>query len=301
MYPNVKSSAQASEQLFRSIFENAQIGISFFNIDGHAVFSNRAVHQMLGYTAEELSHIEKWDEIVHPDERAFGAKRYAELIEGTLDTYEREQRFIRRDGRCVVTDAKFQLLRDADGKPQYVVGLMEDITGKQAQSAGDRNRLAKHMEMLLESTTRAFTVSICRESCTFINRATYEWIGYRPEEALGLNVHELIHQSQAGRLGLPHQMNALSTARSRRARAAASTWKLSGDGMAAWSRMEYSSFPIREGETITGAVVTVVDITDRKQAEEKVAGEGAALPFHLRECPDRDQHIWNRASVSILT
>jgi two-component system sensor histidine kinase/response regulator len=124
--------------------------ISFFNIDGHAVFSNRAVHQMLGYTAEELSHIEKWDEIVHPDERAVGAKRYAELIEGTVDTYEREQRFIRRDGRCVVTDAKFQLLRDADGKPQYVVGLMEDITAnKRAQE--ERNRIAKQMEMLLES------------------------------------------------------------------------------------------------------------------------------------------------------
>jgi two-component system sensor histidine kinase/response regulator len=65
---NVNNSAQASEQFFRSIFENAQIGISFFKIDGSTVFSNRALHKMLGYSGDELSHFEKWDEIIHPDE-----------------------------------------------------------------------------------------------------------------------------------------------------------------------------------------------------------------------------------------
>jgi PAS domain S-box-containing protein len=174
VYPNVKSSAQASEQLFRSIFENAQIGISFFNIDGHAVFSNRAVHQMLGYTAEELSHIENGTRSSIRMNALSGQSDMRELIEGTVDTYEREQRFIRRDGRCVVTDAKFQLLRDADGKPQYVVGLMEDITAnKRAQE--ERNRIAKQMEMLLESIGQGVYGIDLRGNCTFINRATCEF------------------------------------------------------------------------------------------------------------------------------
>ena len=85
---NIKNSVQASEQFFRSIFENAQIGISFFNIDGSTVFSNRALHEMLGYTGEELSHFEQWDEIIHPDERAFGAERHAELVQGKHDNDE---------------------------------------------------------------------------------------------------------------------------------------------------------------------------------------------------------------------
>jgi two-component system, sensor histidine kinase and response regulator len=78
VHQNVKDSVGASEQFLRSIFENAQIGISFFNIDGSTVFSNRTLHEMLGYTGEELSHFEKWDEIIHPEERAFGTERYAE-------------------------------------------------------------------------------------------------------------------------------------------------------------------------------------------------------------------------------
>ena len=42
------------EQLFQSILENAQIGISYFNVDGHVVFTNRAFQQMLGYNEKEL-------------------------------------------------------------------------------------------------------------------------------------------------------------------------------------------------------------------------------------------------------
>ena len=162
-----------SEQLFRSIFENNQIGISFFNIDGRAVFTNRAFQEMLGYTEKELSHLEKWDEIIHPDERASGAKRYAELVQGKREKDEWEQRFFRRDGRIVVTNARFSLIRDAAGKPQYVTSLTEDITeSKRAQ----RNEIAsrEQMEMLLESTGQGIYGIDLQGNCTFINRATCE-------------------------------------------------------------------------------------------------------------------------------
>jgi two-component system, sensor histidine kinase and response regulator len=58
----------ASERLFRLVFENAQIGIGIFNIESGEHFFNRAMHQMLGYTQEELSRVGQWDAIVHPDE-----------------------------------------------------------------------------------------------------------------------------------------------------------------------------------------------------------------------------------------
>src|SRR5271169_3959979 len=104
--PNSKNSAPPSEQLFRSIFENAQIGIAYFRIDTQEHFSNRALHEMLGYSGEELSRLEQWDEIVAPEERASGAARYDELIQGKRDTDEYEQRFTRSDGRIVIAHEK---------------------------------------------------------------------------------------------------------------------------------------------------------------------------------------------------
>ena len=55
MHDDVEDSAQVSEQLFRSIFENAQLGISFFNIARNAVCSNPAMPQILAYTDQNLS------------------------------------------------------------------------------------------------------------------------------------------------------------------------------------------------------------------------------------------------------
>ena len=119
---------QVSEQLFRSIFENAQIGISFYNIDTKEISPNRAMQEMLGLTEKELSRLEKWDEITHPDDRVSCAARYAELIQGKRERDEWEQRLIHKDGRIVVTRIRFSLLRDAAGRPQYVASLQEDIT-----------------------------------------------------------------------------------------------------------------------------------------------------------------------------
>ena len=91
---------------------------------------------MLGYKAEELGRIEQWDEIVPLEERAPNAQRYAELVQGKRDTDEYEQHFIRRDGRIVACNGRFRLLRDAVGRPQYLVALMEDITErKRAEEA----------------------------------------------------------------------------------------------------------------------------------------------------------------------
>jgi PAS domain S-box-containing protein len=119
---------RANELLFRSIFENAQIGISFFEIDSRVIIPNRALQEMLGYSENELSHLENWDKITHPDERASDAERYAELVQGKREKNEWEQRLIRRDGRVVVTSVRFSLLRDSAGRPKYVAALQEDVT-----------------------------------------------------------------------------------------------------------------------------------------------------------------------------
>jgi two-component system sensor histidine kinase/response regulator len=126
---------RASEQLFRSIFENAQIGISFFDIHEQAISPNLALQQILGYSEKELGHLEKWDEISHPDERAACAERYAELVDGKCDKNQWEQRLVRKDGTIATTSVRFSLLRDAAGRPQYVAALQEDITERKRLEA----------------------------------------------------------------------------------------------------------------------------------------------------------------------
>jgi two-component system, sensor histidine kinase and response regulator len=257
-----------SEQFFRSIFENAQIGISFFRIDGKAVFTNRAFQEMLGYTEHELSHLERWDEIIHPDERASGTKRYAELIQGKREKDEWEQRFIHRDGSIVIANARFSVLTDAAGKPEYVASLTEDITdSKRAEE--ERNRVMQQMEMLLESIGQGIYGIDLQGNCTFINRATCKMIGYQPAEALGQNMHGLVHHHKAD--GSPYPVDQCPIYRAFKVGIgcrvdAEVMWRRDGTSLP----VEYSSFPIFEDGRITGAVVTILDITERKAADREL-------------------------------
>jgi len=82
--------SSGSDEFFRWIFENAQIAIGILNIQTGEHFCNRALEEMLGYSQQELRRVEQWDEIVHPDERASGAQRYADLIQGKRDNDEWE-------------------------------------------------------------------------------------------------------------------------------------------------------------------------------------------------------------------
>jgi two-component system, sensor histidine kinase and response regulator len=264
----VEEKLREGEQLFQSIFDNAQIGISFFSVDGHAVFTNRAFQEMLGYNKTELGDLDKWVAIIHPDERAPGSERYGELIHGKREKDEWEQRFVRRDGRIVVTNARFSLVRDRAGKPQYVASLTEDITERK-RGQEERNRVAQQMQVLLESTGQGIYGIDLQGNCTFINRATCEMIGHRPGEALGRSMHDLIHHHKPDGSIYPVDQCPVYRAFKKGEGCRVDTeviWRRDGTPVP----VEYSSFPILEGGKITGAVVTVVDITERKRGEEKV-------------------------------
>ncbi len=199
MVNRVNDEVQPNDQFFRSIFENAQIGISLFDINGRAAFTNRALHKMLGYTAEELNSFEKWDEIIHPDERASGAQRYVELVQGKHDKDEWEQRFVCKDGSILLANGRFSLIRDVAGKPQYVVSLTEDITGSTDRKKAEQ--ALKKSEQLFRSIFANAQLGISifdietQEHLT--NRALQQTLGYSEKELSRLEQwDEIVHPQE---------------------------------------------------------------------------------------------------------
>ena len=193
---HIENSVKASDPLLRSIFENAQIGISVFSIDGREAFSNRACQEMLGCSEEELRHVESWDKMVHPDDRASGAARYADLQQGKRERDEWEQRFIRRDGRTVVTSARFTLLRNAAGKPQYVISLTEDITErKRADEALQASE--RLFRSIFENAQIGISIFSIDAQEHLTNFAMQELLGYSENELRGLEQwDEIVHPEE---------------------------------------------------------------------------------------------------------
>ena len=116
-----------TEERFRTMFEAAPTATLLFGVGGEIMTANRSALSLFGYEHDEslLTHA---DLIRHPDDAEEGSRMYAELIRGDRDSYRREARFVTKDGQTLVTQLAIALVRDADGKPDFAIGMAEDVT-----------------------------------------------------------------------------------------------------------------------------------------------------------------------------
>jgi PAS domain S-box-containing protein len=123
------------------------------------------------------------------------------------------------------------------------------------------------LDLLLDSTGAGIYGVDLEGRCTFINRAGAGLLGYRANELLGRNMHEVMHHSRPDGVHYPVEecpiYNAFRVGKSCRLEDDV-LWRADGASFCA----EYSSYPIFDQGAITGAVVTFVDITERKLAQE---------------------------------
>jgi len=123
----IAAALQESEARFRAVFANAAIGITLADLEGRAVECNPATERILGYRQEELQRL-VFTEITHPDDVSADRELYADLIAGRRCSYHKEKRYIHKHGHIVWCNLIASLLRDAEGAPRFIVGLIEDVT-----------------------------------------------------------------------------------------------------------------------------------------------------------------------------
>jgi diguanylate cyclase (GGDEF)-like protein/PAS domain S-box-containing protein len=117
----------ASEARFRAVFASSAVGIGIADTTGRIVDANQALCDMLGYTPEEMRQ-RKVREFVHPDDSPGLGAHYRELIRGERDHFRVEKPYFNREGQIVWTDLVVSLIRDPNGRPRYVVAMVEDVT-----------------------------------------------------------------------------------------------------------------------------------------------------------------------------
>ncbi len=152
---------------------------------------------------------------------------------------------------------------------------VEERTRELQQEAAERRRAEEalreseaRIRLLLDSTGEAIYGINPEGHCTFCNNACVRMLGYRDAvDLLGKNMHDLIHHSHADESPYPVQECRIFQALRRGDEMRVDDevlWRADGTSFAA----EYWSYPIRRGGQVVGAVVTFVDITERRQAQE---------------------------------
>lgn len=116
-----------SEERFRSLYENAPIGIYRTTPDGQILLANHMLVKMLGYKSlKELIHRDlKQEDHYEPQ---YSREKFKEKIEREGKIKGLETSLKRKDGSIVYIRESAVLVKDDFGNPLYYDGTIEDIT-----------------------------------------------------------------------------------------------------------------------------------------------------------------------------
>ncbi|MCA1975145.1 MAG: PAS domain-containing protein, partial [Caenispirillum sp.] len=115
--------------------ENGEFGLWDWNVQTGSVYFSPTMETMLGYEPGSWErHVDAWERLVHPDDRAMVRATLGDHLEGRTPLYECEHRIRRADGSWAwILDKGKVVERDDAGRPTRAVGTHTDITVRKQQ------------------------------------------------------------------------------------------------------------------------------------------------------------------------
>jgi PAS domain S-box-containing protein len=158
-------------------------------------------------------------------------------------------------------------LQNTNGTFKGCIHVLRDVSDRNRAEQALRNS-EEQLRLILTSTAEAIYGLDGEGNCTFCNPACLRFLGYRdPQDLLGKNMHLLVHHTRADGTTSVLAECPIDIAR----REGKSThvvdealWRRDGTSFPA----EYWSYPIEKNGRQVGSVVTFLDISERKRAEQ---------------------------------
>ncbi len=120
---------RTSEGTFRSAMQYSPIGMALVAPDGTFLEVNEALCKIVGYSREELLR-GTFQDITHPDDLETDLTFVHQVLDGHIETYQMDKRYLHKNGGLVWIQLNVSLVRRADGSPDYFVSQIQDITAR---------------------------------------------------------------------------------------------------------------------------------------------------------------------------
>ena len=121
--------ARRSHRQMLDTFEHSATGMAHTRVDGTWIRINQKYCDLLGYTPEELSDAD-WRRFTHPDDVQPDLDNLARVLRGEIDGYTLEKRYRHHDGHWIWVVLSVSLIRQADGSPDYLIAVVQDISDR---------------------------------------------------------------------------------------------------------------------------------------------------------------------------
>lgn len=187
----MKKALSISDQIFTSAFENASIGIGITGLDGKWKRVNQSFCKMLGYSKEELL-TKSFAEITCSDDKTADLAAYQRFLNSEIQGYQREKRYLHKQGHVVWAQVNVCVVPDSDHKPFLFISNIQDITERKNsetalhESLDSFRILSEVMPQLVWNTSvDGFT--------TYYNQQWTDYIEFDPKLSFGENWAQSLH------------------------------------------------------------------------------------------------------------
>jgi PAS domain S-box-containing protein len=262
-----------SEQLYRSTFELAAVGVAHVKPDGRWLRVNKKLCEIVGYSEAELMQL-TFQEITHPEDLPADLAETEKLLNGSLDMFAMKKRYIRKDGSPVWVNVTASVARDAGGKVKHFITVVEDIHERRESDVA-RARLAA----IVESSDDAIISKDLDGVIRSWNVGAMRIFEYTAQETVGRSIAIIIPPER-------HDEEAQILQRLRKGERIEhfETVRVTKSGKRIDVSLTISPVRNSKGQVI-GVSKIARDITERKQAEERerqITAEAVAATAKFR-------------------
>jgi PAS domain S-box-containing protein len=254
---NAEDALRQSEERYRTIFENAPLGLFRSTFDGRFLEVNPALAQMLGYESSEAVIKEIQDIGTQVYVRSEDRPRIVEqqVTARTVSHYINHYR--RKDSSMFVANLYLTTVVDRHGDPLYLEGIVEDVTEqRRAQEALQSSEAQK--QAILDGITSNLVFVSRQLEVLWANEAAASCVGLPAHDMKGRKCYEFFGTGDGTCTGCPGTV-AFQTGRTERTDIVRRDGRVWGVG---------ASPVFAEGGSVMGVVCIAKDITDERKARE---------------------------------
>jgi diguanylate cyclase (GGDEF)-like protein/PAS domain S-box-containing protein len=272
-----------SEAQLAEAQELAALGSWEWDLDSDEIAWSPQLYRILGRDPDRSAPTrEGYFDAIHPSDRPMADA----AVEDTLASgtpFEFECRAVRLDGAERVLHTCGRAVKDDTGLVVRLLGTVQDVTGL-AQARRRLEQANRQNEALLNSAADGIYGLDLEGRITFVNPAATALTGHTVEETLGRRHHDLVHHTRED--GTPYPLEDCPCTGGLEHGVARTVcdevfWRRDGASFP----VEYTTTPISEGDTLTGALVVFRDITERRRIESELERLNEALVEQARRDP----------------
>ena len=306
---------EKSELQFRNTFEQAAVGIAHSDTEGSFILVNEKFSEIVGYTQNELREL-TFKDLIYPEDLEPGEENFSKLLDGALNTYSQEKRYVHKNGSIVWVNLTVSIVREKSGDPVFFIRVVEDISRRKeyqkeledtysklkqsrdstinlledlSRENQERKKVAealsKSEERFRHLSTATFEAIAFHEGGVVIeaNKQYFEMFGYEPDELLGKQVIPLTVAPEARRSMIKRvTKGSLGPYESIGQRKDGTRFPME----IRVREMEYKGRKVRMG--------AIMDISERKLAEERLstsAQQLRSLAAHLQSVREEERKV----------